>query len=228
MKKMIFKSALLAVASVGLMAGGALAIPVLTLTGSNGGSVVVEDESSLDLLTGTGLENMVSYVGVVDGWDVTTTFGSSLGLDGAPNMHLDGQVSLLSTGNGNSGGTMTYSFMDTFLTPVNVDGWIAGIATNGAAGSEFTYDVLLDGSIIASSGIIGSGIGGWTGATSVLPSGTPYTLELVGTITHVSSTGSSSFDANLQPIPEPATMLLFGAGLVTLAGISRKKGQKKA
>jgi hypothetical protein len=51
----------------------------------------------------------------------------------------------------------------------------------------------------------------------------PFSLTIVATITHTAFGQITSFDAHMSPVPEPASMFLFGAGLVGLAGLGRRK-----
>lgn len=58
-------------------------------------------------------------------------------------------------------------------------------------------------------------------------SGTLYLTLAEGIYTIFSGTAAFAYAAETNPVPEPATMLLLGTGLIGLAGVGRKKIFKK-
>lgn len=83
--------------------------------------------------------------------------------------------------------------------------------------SLYLYDISNGGSTLVAGG---SGVTSITGA--ILSAGSSYAYEVTGTASGTSG-GSYLFGASIAPVPEPENWALFGAGLLTLAAIGRRR-----
>lgn len=103
-------------------------------------------------------------------------------------------------------------------------GLLSEFATQGMGAGYSTY---MDGILWSSFGPV-AGLFAESQSSSISPlDPNNYTIAMVGTLTYVAGQ-TGSIDAGVEPIPEPATMLLFGAGLAGLAGVAKRRKAKAA
>ena len=207
----------------------ASALPTLSLSDGTT-TVTLGDEGVLDKSDGE--LGVVTFIGKLGVWNVNVTTGITFPVLGAadrPHMDLN-SVNV----SGGGGGTLTIMFSEVgYSNPFSVFHTEIGGTVDDTAGSSVQYRTYLDagntlfGTVtpITNHGSAGSGAFSSTRAGSGGGAG-PFSLTQVVQITHVAGAGqSSSFDAELNTVPEPTSMLLLGSGLLGLGLWGRKRMQ---
>ena len=205
-----------------------MALVATTLAGSqqaNALAISISDGISTISTSDTNNDGFVLLNTALGAWNFNVVTGLANPAIGTPQiygMHLN------SINAGGGMGTLTIMITDTNMSKFDATFVTSLGGTTGGTSSFATYlstsntEFGLD-TLLASSGP-------YSGAFSDTQSGyingltTPYSMTLVGYITHDQAWDISSFDYEAK-VPEPMTLALFGAGLIGMGFVSRRKLQ---
>lgn len=212
----------------GMSITGAHAVPFMQISDGTRTLTIADNDANdqNSMVGGIAFSNFGLPSGLFTGWMISVNNGVTsplIGTYAAPVMHL-------STSDISSAlGTLTVKFTETAFTYPEVPTLTStASATLGGSGSTATMQLYMGEGAFSTTNLlvdhgIFSGAGGINSKTFDLdPLTNPYSLTQIATLTH-RGTGGSSIDWNVQPIPEPGTILLLGGGLLGLAFVARRK-----
>ena len=200
------------------------AAQMLTLT-SGLTSVTITDNGAGDVNPSVGAITFIGSVGAFNALNVSTGVSKPI-LGSAANPFMDlNSVNISSSG----GGTLVIDhFDDGFTGLTNFSMAIGGVAGLGGAGGALTYSAFFN---QGAGNVLIDTLGPFSGAFSGTGGGgpttlTPYSLTQRVTIVHGAGTVGTSFNATL--IPEPATLALFGLGLIGVGFATSRRRLNRA
>jgi len=203
----------------------AYATPELTLSDGMGHSVDIVDGGLGDACP---MADCVTFVGAIGNWSLNVTTG----LDGSASAPAIIHLNSADTAVANAG-TLTLVFSDTGFSAMP-PGFLFTASVFGTAGFNGSFSMFGDAgnTLFAETTQIGSTLDlTGSGTKSVVGSnglGSLYSLTEVVTLSFNNNAGNASFDAGLEAVPEPGSIVLLGMALMGCAVVSRRKLNKWA
>lgn len=190
-------------------------------------TITVADNSALDLDPTTG---SIVFMGSIGSFTTTvnTTFSKPVvGSTTFPIIHLNSVVV-----SNASGGQLRIRASETGFSSTPFPAFIT--QAGGLAGGTILLKSFLDDSntllgtttLLSDLGTFGPGAFSATKTSPFVFPTNPFSLTIGANINH-SGTGTTSFDLQTSPAPEPSTVLLLGTGLLGV-GVWRRRKSKKS